>query len=157
MPTRYNGTEEEKLALGLTIKLARASQALANQVMCEVISSGVTASQFGVLDALYHLGPMTLGDVAKKHLKSPNNITSVVDTMERAGLVERRRCAKDRRVIYLDITAKGRKIFADLWPAHVERVTKAVSALTSEEQAELGRLCKKLGQAVAEPEDCPSH
>jgi MarR family 2-MHQ and catechol resistance regulon transcriptional repressor len=150
MPSRHQGTEEERLALDLTIKLARASQALMNRVMCQVVAAGVSPSQFGVLDALYHLGPMTLGDIAKKHLKSPNNMTSVVDTMERSGLVERRRCAQDRRVIYVDITDKGREIFAKLWPGHVERLVEAVASLEPEERAELARLCKKLGQAPIE-------
>lgn len=150
MPTRHQGTEEEQRALDLTIKLARAAQSLLNRTTCEIISAGLSMSQFGVLDALYHLGPMTLGDIAKKHLKSPNNMTSVVDTMERSGLVERRRCDKDRRVIYVDITDKGRQLFASLWPSHVERITKAVSALSAEEQEELSELCKKLGQATAD-------
>jgi MarR family 2-MHQ and catechol resistance regulon transcriptional repressor len=148
MPTHHAGSEEEKRALDLTIKLARATQALGNRIMCEIVSSGVSPSQFGVLDALYHLGPLTLGDVAKKHLKSPNNITSVVDTMERSGLVERRRCDKDRRVIYVDITGKGREIFAKLWPGHVQRVVNAVAALSPKEQKELADLCKKLGSSL---------
>lgn len=152
MPTHHKGTEEEKLALDLTIKLARASQALGNRLMCEVVSSGVSASQFGVLDALYHLGPLTLGNVAKKHLKSPNNITSVVDTMERSGLVVRRRCDKDRRVIYVDITDKGREIFASLWPGHVKRLVKAVAALSPKEQSQLAELCKKLGSSLPDEE-----
>jgi MarR family transcriptional regulator, 2-MHQ and catechol-resistance regulon repressor len=145
MPTKHQGTEEEKLALDLTIKLARAHQALGNRINFEVVSAGVSSSQFGVLDALYHLGPLTLGDIAKKHLKSPNNMTSVVDTMERSGLVVRRRCENDRRVIYVDLTPKGREIFAKLWPVHVKRVTEAVANLSADEQKTLAELCKKLG------------
>ena len=145
MPTHYQGTEEERRALDLIIKLSRAAYAVNNRMMCGIVGSGITSSQFGVLDALYHLGPMTLGDVARKHLRSPNNITSVVGTMERAGLVERKRCDKDRRVTYLSITAKGSKIFEGLWSGHVERVTQAASVLTPEEQEQLGALCKKLG------------
>ena len=150
MPSHHQGTEEEGLALDLTIKLARATQAVMNRVMCDVVAAGVSPSQFGVLDALFHLGPMTLGDLAKKHLKSPNNMTSVVDTMERSGLVERRRCEQDRRVIYVDITSKGRELFAGLWPGHVKRVVQAVDNLDANEQAQLAALCKKLGQASEE-------
>lgn len=145
MPTHHKGSEEEKLALDLTIKLARAAQAVNNFVMPDVVACGVSPSQFGVLDALYHLGPLTLGDVAKKHLKSPNNITSVVDTMERSGLVERRRCDKDRRVIYVDITAKGRQTFEEMYPHHVKRLVKAMKVLSPKEQKDLAELCKKLG------------
>jgi MarR family 2-MHQ and catechol resistance regulon transcriptional repressor len=145
MPTKHQGSEEEKLALDLHIKLARANQTLGNRINFEVLSAGVSSSQFGVLDALYHLGPLTLGDIAKKHLKSPNNMTSVVDTMERSGLVVRRRCDNDRRVIYVEITTKGRETFAKLWPAHVKRVTEAVANLSPDEQKALADLCKKLG------------
>ena len=69
----------------------------------------------------------------------------LVDTMERSGLVMRRRCDSDRRVIYVELTDKGRKVFAKLWPGHVERVAEAVSILSPEEQKALAELCKKLG------------
>lgn len=146
MPTKHQGPEDERRALDLVIKLSRAAQALGTKTSCEVVASGVSSSQFGVLDTLYHIGPMTLGDVAKRHLKSPNNITSVVDTMERSGLVERKRCDSDRRVTYLHLTDKGRELFERIWPGHVQRLVKAVSALDPDEQVKLAELCKKLGR-----------
>lgn len=152
MPTHHQGTEEERLALDLIIKLSRAAYAVNNRMMCGIVGSGITSSQFGVLDALYHLGPMTLGGVARKHLKSPNNITSVVGTMERSGLVERKRCDKDRRVTYLSITDKGKEIFEGLWRGHVHRVVAAASVLSPEEQCQLASLCKKLGLGNQCPE-----
>lgn len=148
VPTRHNGTEEERLALDLLIKLTRASDAVCNRVHQHLIGTNLSVTQFGILDALHHIGPMSLGDLAKKHLKSPNNITSVVDTMERTGLVKRVRHEIDRRVILLHITDKGRELFEKHWPSHVESVVRAASVLSPAEQRTLAHLLRQFGMGA---------
>jgi MarR family 2-MHQ and catechol resistance regulon transcriptional repressor len=145
MPTRYQGTESERTALDVFIKLSRASDAVCARIVGHLGGTGVSLSQFGILDALYHVGPMCLGELARKHLKSPNNITSVVDTMERSGLVERQRQAHDRRLIRVQLTDKGRETFERYWPNHRDAIVDAVTPLTAEEQRSLCELLKKLG------------
>jgi MarR family 2-MHQ and catechol resistance regulon transcriptional repressor len=143
--THHRGTNRERLALDLVIKLNRAADSLEARMMRHVRSSGLTVSQFGVLDALYHLGPLCLGQIAKKHLRTPNNITSVVDTMEKSGLVERKRSTEDRRLVRVSLTDRGREEFEKLWPEHVGAALRETAVLSAQEQAELCSLLKKLG------------
>ncbi len=47
---------------------------------------GLTESQFGVLDSLFHLGPMKQKEIGKKILKSGGNITMVINNLEKRGI-----------------------------------------------------------------------
>jgi MarR family 2-MHQ and catechol resistance regulon transcriptional repressor len=86
--------------------------------------------------------------LAEKNLCTQNSISTVVDTMERNGLVQRDRSAADRRVVTVSLTPKGEGLFATLWPDHVARIVAAMSTLSDAEQTELNRLLRMLGRAI---------
>ena len=148
MGTHHRGPEAEVRALDTFIKLSRAADTLGS-VAAAYAESGLTSSQFGTLETLYHLGPMCQTEIGKKILRSSGNITLVIDNLEKRGLVRREREEGDRRRVSVQLTPEGRTLIARVFPEHVTLITSALSALTPEEQAELGRLCKKLGRAVA--------
>ncbi|MBS1193022.1 MAG: transcriptional regulator, MarR family, partial [Nitrospirae bacterium] len=75
MGTRYEGTKEETRALNAFIKLVRAAQSVTGRVESRFSEIGLSVSQFGALEALYHLGPLYQKDLASKILKSTGNIT----------------------------------------------------------------------------------
>lgn len=148
MPTHYRGKPDEVLALDTFIKLARSLNAVQTQVIPPLQKEfGITESQFGILEALYHLGPLSLGQLGEKILRSGSNITTVVDNLERDKLVRRVRDEADRRVQMVHITPRGEALMERCFHIHVARVTKRIGVLTRDEQRELGRLCKKLGTA----------
>jgi MarR family 2-MHQ and catechol resistance regulon transcriptional repressor len=146
MPTHHEGTEEERRALDVYIKLMRAADSVGLRSMKSIQGSGLTPTQFGVLEALYHLGPMMLSELAQKHLKSPNNLTVVTDNLEKHGLVRRVRDEKDRRVIRVYLTDAGRDLIRQFFPVHARSVVAQMSVLTSEEQEQLGCLLRRLGK-----------
>ena len=149
MPTHYQGTPEEVLALDTIIKLSRSLNSIQARLTPWLQKDfGITESQFGVLEVLLHLGPMPLGQLCHKILRSGSNLTTVIDNLERDGLVTRVRDETDRRVQIAELTEKGRALIAEAFPAHVARVTAVLGALTADEQRELGRLCRKLGSAA---------
>ena len=151
MPTRYRGTTEEVLALNTMIKLTRSLNSVHARLTPPLQRDfGITESQFGVMEALLHLGPMSLGQLCQKILRSGSNLTTIVDNLERDGLVTRSRDESDRRVQIADLTDKGRDLISRAFPAHVSRVTALMGELTPEEQGELGRICRKLGTAANE-------
>ncbi len=145
MGTHYQGHEAVRRALTTYIKLMRASESVTRRLGPNLRAAGLTISQLGVLEALLHLGPLTQGEVATKILKSSGNVTTVVDNLERRGLVARERHATDRRFVRVDLTPEGRALIADFFPSHAEAITAELAVLTDAEQAELGRLCQKLG------------
>ena len=149
MPSRYNGTPDEVLALNTLIKLNRSVSALTAHLIPLIQKDfGVTESQFAVLEALYHLGPLSQGQLCQKILRSGSNLTTVVDNLERNSLVRRERDVEDRRVQIVTLTEQGKEVIEAALPDHVARVSKALSVLTPDEQAELGRICLKLGKSV---------
>lgn len=145
MPTRYRGSEGEVRALNALITLVRAAEAVGVTLHRDLVDKGLTSSQFGVLEALFHLGPLNQKNLAAKILKSTGNITMVIDNLEKRGLVKRTRDEKDRRHYSVGITRKGSGLITSFFPRHVARIVEEMSVLSGAEQEELGRLCKKVG------------
>jgi MarR family 2-MHQ and catechol resistance regulon transcriptional repressor len=145
MGTKYQGTEAEVQALDTYIKVTRAAQSIMNRAMQHLGESNLTPSQFAVLEALYHLGTLSQVELAQKLLLSTGNITTVIQNLEKRSLVCRQRSTNDQRYMQVSITDEGRKLIASIFPSHVAGIVEIMNALTSEEQATLAQLSRKLG------------
>jgi MarR family transcriptional regulator, 2-MHQ and catechol-resistance regulon repressor len=88
---------------------------------------------------------MTQGEASQKVLKSGSNMTTVIDNLERDGLVRRERDANDRRVIHVHLTKAGSSKLEAVLPGHITALVEEFSILSASEQETLGALCKKLG------------
>ena len=146
MPKRFKGTLAQERALSAYVKLERAAGAAFAYARVGLEEEGLTLSQFAVLEALYHLGPLFLGDLARRILTSSGNLTLVVDNLQKRGLVKRKQQGKDKRFILAAITPAGKKLIARIFPEHARRITEIMARLKPEEQQELGDLCRKLGK-----------
>ena len=149
MSTQYKGTPVEILALDTYIKMIRASESVNYQVNRKLSDLNLTISQFGVLEAIYHLGPMHQNKLADKILKSTGNMTMVIDNLQKRGLVSRDRDPDDRRCILVSLTAEGQTLIADYFPNHVALVVEAFESLSESERKTMGALLKRVGQANA--------
>lgn len=150
MPTHYQGEPEEVRALDALVKLTRAADAVNRRLDGLLAEAHLTASQFGVLEALLHLGQLCQKDLAAKLLKSDGNLTMVLGNLEKRGLVTRTRDPQDKRLLNVQLTVAGRRLIRSLFPRHAANVAAAFSALTPAEQETLGKLSKKLGLAQAD-------
>lgn len=146
----YRGARNEVRALNAYVKLMRAAESVSLRMHGHLAHAGVTVSQFGVLEALHHLGPLSQADIAKKILKSSGNITMVIDNLEKRGLVKRERDPDDRRSYAVRLTASGKKMIGEIFPRHAEQIIQGMSVLSSAEQEMLGSLCRKLGLGAKE-------
>jgi MarR family 2-MHQ and catechol resistance regulon transcriptional repressor len=149
MPTRYQGTDDEVRALNLFIKLMRATETLNARLQQALSEQGLTMGQLAVLEALLHLGPMHQRNLGRKLLRSDANVTTVVDNLERDGLVTRQRAQKDKRFVTVSLTASGKRLIQKVFPAHARSIAKSLAGLTPGEQEQLSALCKKLGLSLA--------
>src|ERR1039458_8296210 len=86
----------------------RAANSARNYASHSLAGANLTLTQFAVLEALYHLGPMSLSDIARKVLTTGGNLTMVVGNLEKLGLARRQGCPEDKRVLIVVLTAKGR-------------------------------------------------
>ncbi|GFO69612.1 MarR family transcriptional regulator [Geomonas limicola] len=138
-------TTTKKLALTTYTKLMRAAESATSRTSKVMTAAGLTISQFGVLEALYHKGPLCQRDIAAKILKSTGNITLVIDNLEKSGLVRRERDSEDRRFLTVHLTETGTALIAKVFAEVEAAIVADLATLTAEEQETLGRLCKKLG------------
>ncbi|HKI46458.1 MAG TPA: MarR family transcriptional regulator [Balneolales bacterium] len=148
MGTHYKGNKKEIRALDAFIKLNRASESLNSRLSTQLNEWNLTVSQFGALEALYHLGPMNLSELSQKLLKSGGNITMVADNLEKRGLLVRKRSKTDRRYVKVELTYEGKNLIESIFPEHVTNIVNEMIALDPGELEELSRLCKKLGRKV---------
>jgi MarR family transcriptional regulator, 2-MHQ and catechol-resistance regulon repressor len=140
------------LALSMWVKLVRAHDTFSHLTSANIHVYGLTPAQFGVVECLGHLGPMLIGDLTRKHLVSGGNMTVVVDNLEKTEIVERAVSKDDRRAFYVRLTPKGKRLFNKVFVRHAEYISRLASVLTESEQAELGRLLKKLGLGLVNAE-----
>lgn len=143
--------EDERRTLRLWITLARCYQTFARESAHHLAKHGLTTAQFGVMEALYHLGPTKLGDLADKLLVSGGNVTYVMDRLAALGYVTRDRCSEDRRVFWASLTEQGREFIAEVFPDHAAHLSAATDHLTGPEKESLRALLKKLGTGMAAP------
>lgn len=146
MPTHFKGSRAEMRTLDTFIKLTRCANSLFARLAERNTLGDITPSQFAVLESLYHLGSMNQGEVSTKVLKSGSNMTTVIDNLERDGLVKRERHEKDRRVINVHLTEAGKKKVEAVLPGHIAALVDEFSVLSASEQQTLAELCKKLGK-----------
>jgi MarR family transcriptional regulator, 2-MHQ and catechol-resistance regulon repressor len=142
MKTQQNTTYS---SLNTYTKLMRAAESVTSRISRNMTAAGLTVSQFGVLEALHHKGPLCQRDIATKILKSTGNITLVIDNLEKQELVVRVRSLEDRRYFTVSLTAKGEALISSAFATVEAAIVGEMSILTPEEQQVLGALCKKLG------------
>ena len=150
MPTQYDGSDEEERALNAYIRFTRAFDTVNGRVSAAFQRHDLTSGQFGILEAIFHLGPMYQGQLGEKLLQSKGNISTIVSNLVERGLVQRRRDEEDRRYVKVHLTDAGEALIKEVFPEHLQSIVDTFDALENEELKELGRLCKKLGLANAE-------
>ncbi len=139
----------ELTAPKLWIVLARCHRALATSVEHSIAQLGLCLSDFMVLEALLHKGPLTISEIQAKVLLASGSMTAAVDRVESMGLVVRKTTAKDRRARLLELTPKGRRLIERAFADHAQHLEKDMSILDDEEKRRLHAGLKKLGQFVA--------
>jgi MarR family 2-MHQ and catechol resistance regulon transcriptional repressor len=128
-------------------KASRAARAYAEKSILELEMCG---SDFAVLEALLHKGPLPINEIGRKVLLTSGSITVAVDRLETKGLVERRAHGTDRRARIVHLTKAGRKVITRAYADHAADMEKLASAsLTRAERKTLIDLLKKIGYEAA--------
>jgi MarR family 2-MHQ and catechol resistance regulon transcriptional repressor len=148
MGSHYRGNKEEVRALNAFINLTRASESLIALQARRLSAAELTVTQWGALEALYHIGAMSQTELGKKLLKSGGNITLVVNNLEKRALVQRKRDKGDRRILEIRLTAKGARLVERVLPRHVAGIVDDLNRLNAGELDELRRLCRTLGKTI---------
>lgn len=132
----------------LWIVFARCYRVLAQWAERSIADLGICLSDFMVLEALLHKGPLTISEIQVKVLLASGSMTAAVDRVESLGLVIRTTTAKDRRARVLELTPKGREMIEKAYAEHAEQLEAAMASLDAEEKQQLYGMLKKLGHSV---------
>src|SRR5215469_13477891 len=130
----HSKSSDQRLALATYIRLMRAANAARTHAARQLEGTGLTLTQFAVLEALYHLGPMSLSDIAQKILTTGGNLTMVVGNLEKQGLAYRQKSPEDGRVLIVVLTPKGKALIRRIFPAHVAAIVEFMGILSTHEQ-----------------------
>lgn len=136
---------EQEVALGLLFVADRVENRLGRLLR----EHGLTNSQYNVLRILRGEGaPLPALEIARRMIHVVPAITGLIDRLEKQGLVVRRRCDEDRRVIHIEATKKAltllKRIDRPLEAAHRE----LLGGLARKDLAALKGLLGKAAAAV---------
>ena len=125
--------------------LNNAARLTARRLSGKLSGYNVTPPQWGVLVALWEQDGLSLSELAKRSFFDGPTMTGIVDRLEKANLVERRRDSTDRRVISVYLTEEGRRLQAQLPALSEEANREALSGLS---EADVERLVQTLRHII---------
>jgi len=129
--------------------LWKAEKAVEKIDLESIADTGLCASDFAILEALLHKGPLQIGQIGEKVLLTSGSMTAAVSRLERGGCVIRTKKAEDARCCEVRLTPKGRKIIETAFSKHEKNLERVAEELTAGERRELVRLLKKIGFQAA--------
>ena len=150
MKRKPTSKAQETNGVHVWLVLMKAFQALVPHAAESIGRTKLGDSDFRVLEALLHKGPLPVNTVGPKVWLTPGSISVAVDRLVKKGLVSRKDHPGDRRVRQVELTAKGRALITRGFREHTAAMETAVSVLSKKERLTLLRLLKKLGKHAAE-------
>lgn len=128
-------------------KAWRAAESYARKSISEL---EMCDSDFAILEALLHKGPLPVNEIGRKILLTSGSITVAVDRLEAKGLVERQAHGTDRRARIVHLKKEGRRVITRAYAKHAADMERlAAASLTITERRTLIRLLKKFGREAA--------
>lgn len=141
----HQGDKQSQLDLRLFRIWMKASKVLFDNVRKDIDRYEINPEHFMVLELLYSKGPHPVQKISETLSIPSGSITYVVDKLEKKGFVERRSSPTDRRASHVVLTEKGNTLFDEIFPQHIETISKNLSFVSYEEKEQLIELLKKIG------------
>src|ERR1700731_4528873 len=129
--------------------MMKAMRALTRYAAAGIEETGLGLSDFGVLEALLHKGPLPVNTIGQIVDLTPGSISIAVDRLFAKGLVSRVESSEDRRVRIVALTPRGKDLIASAFRKHAGQMRKVFSELSPEELLGLGVALKKIGKRAA--------
>ncbi len=135
------------MATGPHIRLVlwKAAKAVEKVDRASIAQTGHVLSDFTIMEALLHKGPLPINKIGEKVLLTSGSMTAAVNRMEKDGLVKRIQDPSDGRYFYVHLTKKGRNLIKKAYAKHEKTLEKIAGVLSDSERKELVRLLKKIG------------
>lgn len=126
------------------VNILKTSDVMTNRLGRLFREYGLTLSQYNVLRILRGEGkPLPSLEIADRMVQVVPAITGLVDRLEKQDFVERKRCQEDRRVIYIELTNKAKKLLKKMDTPVDQIHDNLIGHLNAGELKELSRLLEK--------------
>ncbi len=142
--------DDVALSLKLWVVMNRAVRSIGEHLQRQVEAHGLSFTEFAVLEVLYHKGVLPIGEIGDRVLLTSGSMTYVIDKLEKRGLLARRHCSEDRRVVFAELTSEGARVMQTVFPEHAALIEATMSGLSREEQSDLIETLKRLGKHQTE-------
>jgi len=129
--------------------MMNAMRALTRYAAAGIEETGLGLSDFGVLEALLHKGPLPVNTIGPIVDLTPGSISIAVDRLVAKGLVSRVESAEDRRVRIVALTPRGKDLIVPAFRKHAGQMKRVFSQLGPEELRGLEVALKKVGKRAA--------
>ena len=116
--------------------------------------TGLIITDFMILEALLHKGPLPINEIGKKILLTSGSMTAATNRLLERGLIEKIQDPADGRRFYLHLTKKGLKLISGAYRKHSSSLTELFGCLDHKERSELVRLLKKVGRNAEKMANC---
>jgi len=144
MNNKSNYSKKTLANLRTLVILSRATQTIHRQEVKTIQDAGLTVSQFGVLEVLYHKGPLRISTITEKILSTGGNMTVVINNLVKDKLITKSKDPGDKRATIVKLTRKGKTLMSQYFPPHIENINQIFSPLNDIEKQQLTGLLKKL-------------
>src|ERR1035437_8080826 len=129
--------------------MMKAMRALTRYAATGIEETGLGLSDFGVLEALLHKGPLPVNAIGPIVDLTPGSISIAVDRLHAKGLVSRVESGEDRRVRIVALTPRGKDLIVPAFRKHSGQMRRVFSELSPEELRGFEVALKKIGKRAA--------
>src|SRR6059036_3406510 len=143
---RKKTARQDSTGVHVWLVFMKAFQALLPHAARSIKRTELGDSDFRVLEALLHKGPLPVNTIGPKVHLTPGSISVAVDRLYAKGLVSRVESPEDRRVRVVALTAKGRALITRIFREHAEAIERVAATLSEKERAQLTDGLKKIGK-----------
>ena len=140
------GTQEPE---HVWLVMMKAMRALTRYAAAGIEETGLGLSDFGILEALLHKGPLPVNAIGPIVDLTPGSISIAVDRLHAKGLVSRVESGEDRRVRIVALTPSGKDLIVPAFRKHSGQMRRVFSELSPEELRGLEVALKKIGKRAA--------
>ncbi len=141
-------SEDPTTAAALWVVLARAYRSMEAFVEGSIAALGIGLSDFMILEALLHKGPMTMSALCDAVLLANASMTSAIDRLESKRFVQRVADKEDRRVRLVQLTPEGVTVIKRLFARHLKDLDEVMKDVPAVQRADLRRALKTIGLAA---------
>lgn len=144
MKNKKEYSKNSQLNLRTLVILSRTVQTVQRKELRTIKETGLTVGQFGVLEVLYHKGPLRISTVTQKILSTGGNMTVVINNLVKCNLIRKYKDSDDNRATVVELTEQGEALMEKYFPQHIENIDEIYNVLSDDEKDTLIKLLKKL-------------